>query len=158
MGEAEAPAPPPAVPQNPIKIFISGNSGNKEVSLDYRVTLGLIGGLIRVYRGAFWAVACPRTATLLEPGQKLSPHFLHPRFLSIFPLSFLWKTFQMTSNSSKKICYQRKYSHPAQTALVICFTLHMSSIKIKQSYWIIAHMESMNSEDLIKEDRVGMQE
>ena len=31
MGEAEAPAPPPAVPQNPIKIFISGNSGNKEV-------------------------------------------------------------------------------------------------------------------------------
>ena len=31
MGEAEAPAPPPAVAQNPIKIFISGNNGNKEV-------------------------------------------------------------------------------------------------------------------------------
>ena len=44
MGEAEAPAPPPAVPQNPIKIFISGNSGNKEV----RSSQGFIGGLIRV--------------------------------------------------------------------------------------------------------------
>ena len=82
MGEAEAPAPPPAVPQNPIKIFISGNSGNKEV----RSSQGFIGGLIRVYWGAFWAVACPRTATLLEPCQKLSP-ISPPRFLSIFPLS-----------------------------------------------------------------------
>ena len=91
MGEAEAPAPPPAVPQNPIKIFISGNSGNKEVSSSQ----GFIGGLIRVYWGAFWAVPCPRiTATLLEPGQKLSPFpphascqysHCHPLLMKNFP-------------------------------------------------------------------------
>jgi len=40
MGEAEAPAPPPAVPQNPIKIFISGNSGNKEIeNSQHRITM-----------------------------------------------------------------------------------------------------------------------
>jgi len=39
MGEAEAPAPPP-VPQNPIKIFISGNSGNKEIeNSQHRITM-----------------------------------------------------------------------------------------------------------------------
>ena len=45
MGEAEAPAPPPAVPQNPIKIFISGNSGNKEVMFKtHRVSSVYVGG------------------------------------------------------------------------------------------------------------------
>ena len=47
MGEAEAPAPPPAVPQNPIKIFISGNSGNKEVRFKdeaQRVSSVYVGG------------------------------------------------------------------------------------------------------------------
>merc|ERR1712012_1227319 len=39
-GEAEDPAPPPAVPQNPIKIFISGNSGNKEIeNSQHRITM-----------------------------------------------------------------------------------------------------------------------
>lgn len=40
MGEAEEPAPPAAVPQNPIKIFISGNCGNKEISnAQHRITM-----------------------------------------------------------------------------------------------------------------------
>merc|ERR1712158_82277 len=40
MGEAEAPAPPPAVAQNPIKIFISGNNGNKEIeNSQHRITM-----------------------------------------------------------------------------------------------------------------------
>ena len=90
MGEAEAPAPPPAVPQNPIKIFISGNSGNKEVSSSQ----GFIGGLIRVYWGAHKGIL----GGIL--GGSLPAHHSHtpgtrpktfpispPRFLSIFPLS-----------------------------------------------------------------------
>merc|ERR1712107_548838 len=35
-----APGPTPAVPQNPIKIFISGNSGNKEIeNSQHRITM-----------------------------------------------------------------------------------------------------------------------
>ena len=68
MGEAEAPAPPP-VPQNPIKIFISGNSGNKEVRWSLQVeytgchliywegNIGYIGG----HSGRFLARAMPHS-------------------------------------------------------------------------------------------------
>ena len=71
MGEAEAPAPPPAVPQNPIKIFISGNSGNKEV----RSSQGFIGGLIRVYWGGILGGCLPAHSHTPGTRPKTFPHF-----------------------------------------------------------------------------------
>ena len=87
MGEAEAPAPPPAVPQNPIKIFISGNSGNKEVRAVQRQSSGrkVSLGFYIFYMGnsgRFLARSLSWTAA------KNFLHFPNPRDKTPFPVNF----------------------------------------------------------------------
>ena len=91
MGEAEAPAPPPAVPQNPIKIFISGNSGNKEVravqqqSSGRKVSLGFY-IFYMGNSGRFLARSLSWTAA------KNFLHFPNPRDKTPLPVNFHLKS------------------------------------------------------------------
>ena len=91
MGEAEAPAPPPAVPQNPIKIFISGNSGNKEVrkvrqqSSGRKVFLGFY-IFYMGHSGRFLARSLSWTAA------KNFLHFPNPRDKTPLPVNFHLKS------------------------------------------------------------------
>ena len=91
MGEAEAPAPPPAVPQNPIKIFISGNSGNKEVRAVQRQSSGrkVSLGFYIFYMGnsgRFLARSLSWTAA------KNFLHFPNPRDKTPLPVNFHLKS------------------------------------------------------------------